>query len=114
MSFQSLPMQILLASAVNNMGTSLFSIPGNITNATGYCIQAAWSNGSTPVGTITLQASNDSMIWTDIDDISLTVSGNSGSDLFNSGPGKYYNFIRVVYTRTSGDGILLIQMSSKG
>lgn len=113
MSFESKATEILLASDVNNMGVSLFSLPGNITNVAGYCIQAVWSNGSSPVGTMSLQASLDSENWSDIPNSSLPVAGNSDNNVFNVSKHAYYNFVRLKYTRTSGDGLLVIYMVSK-
>lgn len=113
MAFEAKSTEILLASDTNNMSTSLFSLPGNVTNVAGYAIQAVWSNGSTPVGSMNLQASNDSVNWSDIPNSTLAVSGNTGNNIFNTGKGAYYNFVRLVYTRTSGDGNLLITLVSK-
>lgn len=113
MSFQSITPEILLASDVHNMSTSLFSLPGNVTNVAGYSIQAVWSNGSTPMGVMSLQASNDSTNWSDIPNSSLTVAGNNGNNIFNVSKNAYYNFVRLVYTRTSGDGIVVAIMVSK-
>lgn len=95
------------------MGVTFQSLAGNVTNVSGYSIQAVWSNGSSPVGIMSLQASNDDLNWSDIPNSSLPVSGNSGNNIFNVSKNAYYNFVRLVYTRTSGDGILYISMVSK-
>lgn len=113
MSFEAKSTEVLLASDVNNMGVSLASLPGNVTNVAGYSIQAIWSNGSLPVGVMSLQASNDSFNWSDIPNSSLPVTGNSDNNLFNISKHSYYNFVRLIYTRTSGDGTLVIYMVSK-
>lgn len=113
MSFQSLPTEILLASVVDNMGTSVFSLPGNITNVSGYCIQAVWTNGSSPVGNMSLQASLDAENWSDIPNSTLPVAGNSDNNIFNVSKHAYYNYVRLFYARISGDGTLVITMVSK-
>jgi len=116
MSFESKPTEILLASDINNMGSTVFCLPGNITNVSGYCIQAIWSDGS-PVGIMSLQASIDSTSdnWSDIPNSSLpvpTVAGET-NNIFNVSKHAYYNFVRLKYTRTSGNGILVVSMVSK-
>lgn len=113
MSFEAKSTEILLASDVDNMGVTLFSLPGNITNVSGYCIQATWTNGSSPVGIMSLQASLDSENWSDIPNSSLPVASNSDNNVFNISKHAYYNFVRLKYTRTSGDGTLVITMVSK-
>lgn len=113
MSFQSLPTEILYADVSNNMGVSFNSLPGNVTNCKGYSIQAIWTNGSTPVGTMSLQASNDGQNWSDIPNSSLPVSGNSDNNIFNVSKNIYYNFVRLVYTRTSGDATVVVSLVAK-
>jgi len=112
-SFESKPTEILLASDVNNMGTSVQSLAGNCTNVLGYCIQAIWTNGSNPIGSMSVQASNDGTNWSDIPNSTLPVSGNNGNNIFNIGKHAYYNFARLSYVRTSGDGNLVITFVSK-
>lgn len=113
MSFEAKPSEILYAGISNNMGFDFFSLPGNITNVSGYSIQAIWSNGSSPVGTMSLQASNDGNNWSDISDSSLPVSGNSDNNLFNISKNAYYNFARLKYVWVSGDANCIISIVSK-
>ena len=113
MSFQSLPTETLFADISNNMGSSFFSLPGNVTNVSGYSIQAVWTNGSSPIGTMSLQASNDSVNWSDIPNSSLPVAGNADNNIFNVSKHAYYNFVRLKYIRTSGDALCIISMVSK-
>lgn len=96
------------------MGTDVFSLSGNITNVPGYSIQAVWTNGSSPVGVMSLQASNDDSNWSDIPNSSLPVSGNSDNNIFNVSKHSYYNFVRLKYVRTSGNGLLVITLVPKG
>ena len=114
MSFQSLPTEILFADVSNNMGTDFFSLPGNVTNVAGYSIQAIWTNGTSPVGSMSLQASNDSENWSDIPNSTLPVSGNTGNNVFNTSNNVYYNYVRLVYTFTSGNATCVVSMVSKG
>lgn len=82
-------------------------------------LQASWS-GSTPVGTLKLQISNDdpdvvgtsNVIWTDYTGSSTDVNGN-GNFLWNL-LSLGFNCVRVVYTRTSGSGSLKITIMGKG
>lgn len=115
MSFESKPTEILLASDVNNMGTSVFSLPGNITNVSGYCIQAIWTNAISPIGTMSLQASLDGNYWSDIPHSSLPVPSitSENNNIFNVSKHAYYNFVRLKYTRSSGNGLLVVYMTSK-
>ncbi len=81
-------------------------------------IQFVWSDGSSPVGTVKLQISNDLKDkvadvtnWTDVTGSSSAVSGNSGSIAWNVD--HAYRFIRMVYTRTSGSATGSVQVQSK-
>ena len=95
------------------MGSNFFSLPGNVTNVAGYSIQAVWSNGSSLVGTMNIQASNDGINWSDIPNSSLPVSGNNDNNIFNVSKHAYYNFARLKYVSTSGDGICVVSIVSK-
>ena len=113
MSFEEKPQQHLITSAVNNMASTFFSNPGNVTNAAGFSIQSVWSNTSTAVGAQSVQASNDLINWVDIPSSSLPVTGSSGSNMWNTTGKVNYNFTRLVYTSTSGNGTLNAVMESK-
>ena len=89
-------------------------------------VQLVWTGS--PVGSFKLQASNDAgspnagndpllaqnvTNWTDIDGsaVSVSVAGNIMWNYQNCG----YNFIRVVWTRTSGTGSLTVaRINTKG
>ncbi len=74
-------------------------------------IRAEWA-GSTPVGTLSLQISDDGDGWSDYTGSATTVNGD-GNFLWNlSNIG--YQYVRVVYARVSGDGLLNITISFKG
>jgi hypothetical protein len=112
-AFQSKPTEILYADLANNMGSNFFSLPGNVTNVSGYSIQAIWTNGSSPVGVMSVQASNDGINWSDIPNSSLMVASNSDNNIFNVSKHAYYNFTRLKYVWTSGNGMCVVSMVSK-
>lgn len=74
-------------------------------------IQAVWA-GTAPAGTLKLQISNDNSTWVDYTGSSTTVSGD-GNFMWNliSVPFRY---VRVVYTRVSGIGTLVVTIGGKG
>lgn len=75
-----------------------------------YCVQAVWSAGASPVGSLSLQASNDGITFTEVS--SGSVSGNSGSLMFNV-ERHAYEFIQLVYTATSGDATMTATVNGK-
>lgn len=100
--------------------------PVKLESIEGYSICAAWSGG---VGTFKLQASNNAEIdnvgnltvaqmadpnavWVDITGSSVAVSG-AGTQFWNVAD-VYYKWVRVVYTRSSGTGTLLMYLNYKG
>jgi len=87
------------------MSSNITSDPVSIKEATAYAVQAIWSAGSTPVGEFDVQGSNDGATFTSILDAPIAVSGDTGNLLVNVEEAGY-NTIRLVYTRTSGDGTL--------
>ena len=114
MSFQSKPTEILFADVVNNMGSDFFSLPGNVTNVPGYSIQAIWTDGSTPVGVMSVQASNDAVNWSDIPNSSLPVGSNADNNIFNVSKRINYNYTRLKYIWTSGNATCVVSMVQKG
>lgn len=100
---------------------NLNSAPLLLAHAVGYAIQFEITGA--PVGTVKLQGSNDPIPdaqfipaapvnWTDISGATAAVSA-AGSGMFNAS-GVYYNWVRAVYTFTSGTGALSIQGNAKG
>lgn len=70
-----------------------------------------------PVGTLVLQASNDKVVASTMDDTTtynstIAVSG-PGNDAWNV-DGIGFQWVRVVYTRTSGSGTLTGTFNGKG
>lgn len=77
-----------------------------------YSIQAIWSSGSSPVGTLKIQASIDGSTFVDISGTVVGVTGNSGSVMWNV-EGHSYKFLQLVYTRSSGSGTLNAYFNGK-
>lgn len=84
-------------------------------------IAVNWSAGSTPIGVITIEASNSSDIefnqsaetWLELDfGVAINVSGNSGNHqiIFDSLPFRY---IRIKYTRSSGSATMSATLQAK-
>lgn len=120
-----------LASPANtgSMGASITSAPTIIQKVSMISYGLAWSAGSTPVGTASIQVSNDYALnaagvvanagtWTTINFnhggssvSSIAISGNTGNDMIEVSTGAYA--IRLVYTRTSGSGTLAVTITAK-
>lgn len=113
-----------------SMAASITSEVTILQSMTGFMYQASWS-GTSPVGTLSVQVSNDYSkyaggsvdnpgTWTTIalqlDDgtiaTSVPVSGNTGSDVINVS-GMYGNAVRLVYTFGSGVGTMSAYISGK-
>lgn len=106
------PNHILNVAVFTNasMGADATSSSQNVNETTTIAVQAVWSAGSTPVGELILQTSNDNVTFTDTD--SRNVSGNTGSIMWNiDRPG--YGFVRLFYDRTSGSGTLNASVNGK-
>lgn len=91
----------------------------------GYSVVASWTEtAATLAGTLKLQASNNafadnvnnnenaSASWADIAGSSVAVSG-AGSFAWNVSA-AYYKSFRVVWTRTSGQGVYTAYVAAKG
>src|SRR4029077_10198555 len=74
----------------------------NIDSIRSYCVQAFWS-GSAPVGSLSLNGSLDGINFVSV--ATLSVSGNTGSDMFNV-EFPAYSYVQLVYTFTSGTGTM--------
>jgi hypothetical protein len=71
--------------------------------------------GSSPTGTVKVQASNDlpfAVTWTDITSISVAVS--AATSYLIPKFDVSYQWIRVVYAHTSGTGTVSAVLSAKG
>lgn len=91
----------------------------------GYAMQAVWTG--TPNGTLKLQASSDAPArggtsdgtpdeianWSDITSSSVAITGSAGNYMWNV-DAAFYRWVRLVYTNTSGVGVLNVKVSVKG
>lgn len=91
------------SSTTINLSSSFKSDPRKLESTPGYAIQFSWSGASTPVGTFSLEASNDNSVYTTINESTVAVSGASDSIMINVERPAYL-YVRVSYTRTSGSG----------
>lgn len=89
-----------------SLGSSITSSTVNVINLDKASIHLEWT-GSSPVGTITVQARNgEHDAWYALDlGSTISISGASGDHqlVFNELP---FTDIRLLYTRTSGSGSL--------
>lgn len=91
------------------MTANISSGAQNIQECTHFAVQSTWS-GTSPVGSLTVQASNDGINWDTVD--TFAVSTNSGTHVYNS-PLVGYVYTQVNYTFTSGTGTLTSLLSQK-
>lgn len=114
---------VIVLLAAGDMSGSISSNPFRVENMDLAALQAVWT-GAAPTGTFKLQASCDAGTdaqtgpsgfgvtnWTDVASSSnaITASGDFMWNLTDMG----YRWVRVVYTRTSGTGTLLITANAK-
>lgn len=95
-----------------SMGATVTSESIPLNTIISFCVQIVWSAGSTPMGVTYLEASNDNTNWTQVTDSVLAVSGNTGSNMVNVEKSAY-GYVRVVYLRSSGSGILNVTVNGK-
>lgn len=102
---------------------NLTSDHGLLAHVIGYSIQIVVTGSAT--GTVKLQGSSDPVPdsqfnvksfpvqnWTDIANSDQNITG-AGSVMYNVDD-SFYNWVRVVYTSTSGTGTMTIRFNSKG
>lgn len=110
------PQFLIESGGVNNMGASFNSDPVYLGGRTRYSIQAN-TNAGTHVGTLAHQGSNDGEGWVDIPlaggGTTQPVANGADPAWLHNGSDASYMFIRVVYTRTSGDGQLDVLVTTK-
>lgn len=102
-----------------SLATSTVLPPVYVGEAYNYSIQLVFTG--TPGGSFSLQASNDTgsidathpdvsthgvMNWTDVQDSPVTVA--AAGDLMYDVRIAGYNYVRVIYTRTSGTGTITV------
>lgn len=69
----------------------------------GISIQLAWTG--TTAGTVKLQASNDAIQWNDVDGITDDPAGSASNTAWDVAA-AYFQYVRVVFTRSGGTGLL--------
>lgn len=100
---------------VGGCDMSVASTTSNLTNVLymdNIGIVASWT-GTTPIGAIFIDASNDGSNWVTLDfGTGISVSGNTGSHVININQFPY-NQIRARYVKTSGTGTLTLTLTVK-
>lgn len=103
------------------MAASIASDPMQLEQILGYAVQVVMTGS--PVGTLVLQGSCDApqtpngigvapTTWVDLGGTSYSVTA-AGNVLYNMSE-PFYNWVRLVYTRTSGSGALTATFNAKG
>lgn len=100
--------------ADGDISASVTSAETSVINLDKASIDVTWT-GSAPVGTLTVEATNDEKneVWRTLDmGGTISISGASGAHelIFNELP---FTAIRLVYTRTSGTGTILAKIVAK-
>lgn len=103
------PQFVIESDGVNNMGASFNSDPVYLGGRTRYSIQATTDAG-THVGTLSHEGSDDQETWVAIPLASggttVAVTNGANPEWLHNGSNAAYTYIRIAYTRTSGDGQL--------
>ena len=128
--YQVIPNAAASPANSSSMGASITSAPTILSNLSMLSYQYVWSAGSSPVGAISLQFSNDYSVdaqgntlnagtWTTATFLSagsavtsVAVSGNSGNGVIDVDATGVWA-ARTVYTRTSGTGTLVVTLNAK-
>lgn len=97
--------------AAGDMNGDITGTGYEVNEARTVSIQAVWS-GSSPIGTLHIQASCDGTNYTDVSGGSQAVSGNTGTLLFNL-QDIGYAYLRAFYDNTSGTGTLTVTSNGK-
>lgn len=101
-----------------SMGATVNSSGVDVSGAFLGSVQAVWSGGGSPVGTFTLEVSNDEVSlpssvvnWSTYagSAVAIAADGDLTYNVANLG----YRFVRVKYTRTSGTATLNAQLIYK-
>lgn len=92
------------------MAANIISPASDLAKTDGYSVQAVWTGS--PVGTIKLQVSDDSIHFFDYPSSTTAVSG-AGSVLWEITT-AFYSHVRIVFTFSSGSGTLNARILGKG
>ena len=103
----------ILTFTANTLGSPTNAAPHNTGDTgAGSLVVSVTGGDATPVGTFDLQGSNDDTTYTSVLTAPSSISGASGSLMVNVERAGYA-FIRVVYTRVSGDGTINVRVNTK-
>lgn len=107
-----LPLQMFTYTVIDAeaMSADITSERVNVSRTGSVSVQWVWSGGSSPVGNMITQVSNDGSTWVDLN--TQAVTGNSGSHMINIEEPAYM-FIRALYSFSSGSGTLSCIINGK-
>lgn len=93
--------------------SSVNGTPLDVSNVDNVGVQIVWTSTSSLTGQFDVQASNDKVNWDTLPvDNEITTGGASGHGLYNLNEIPF-NWIRVIYTSTSGTGSFTTNISGK-
>ena len=100
---------------INNHCISAGDMTGNITSTVvdigevgGYCVHGVYSGS--PNGTLAIQVSNNLTNFHTVNSISIPTSD---SQVFYQADKAHYRYVKLVYTASSGTGVLNCYISGK-
>lgn len=109
-----LPINLLNVSLFSSadMSSTQHSSSIEIREGIRLCFQASWT-GSSPVGTLQVEGSNDNVIFSsDPEAAASNVSGNTGNVMIKIA-NTSYPYVRLTYNATSGTGSLNASVNAK-
>jgi hypothetical protein len=99
--------------SAGNAGGTITSSAVSVEHLLNGCIQAVFSGGGSPVGSLAVEAGNDGTTFLALGGsatVAISADGTNLIHLSNMG----YKWIRLKYTRTSGTGTLVASLHAKG
>ena len=89
-----------------------FSDPIDISIINGYSVQFIWQDISSFNGTVSIEASNDGTVFSQINESALSINGTD-SHLVNMS-NTYYRFFRVKISIVTGTANIIANYATKG
>ncbi len=100
------------AAGVNLATASTTSTVTETQNMDNIGIVINWT-GTSPIGAVTIQVSNDQLQWNSLDfGSTIDISGNTGSHIVEITQ-LPFSYLRAVYTKASGVGTLFASIACK-